>query len=111
MPACCRANRQQKRHTLRSIGYTEKIPAIADIILMNDVPHIDHPYEGSSAENASGLQTKDVRIKVAMMRTQWPSIRPSFFSSEIRHNDGSWRRNPTMASKAEDTQAFQFAFN
>ncbi|TWB92291.1 phycoerythrin-associated linker protein [Synechococcus sp. Ace-Pa] len=76
---------------LRSIGYTEKIPAIGRYNIDDDGAFtLITPYEGSSAEERIWFATKDVRLRVSMMRTQsGQGIVQASFSSEIRQHDGS----------------------
>ncbi len=76
---------------LRSIGYTEEIPAVGHYRLGDDGAFtLFTPYQGSSAEERIWFATKDVRLRVSMMRTQGgQGIVQASFSSEIRQQNRS----------------------
>ena len=71
---------------LRSIGYTEEIPAVADYRIDDEgMFTLITPYQGSSAEERIWFATDDVRLRVSMMRTQsGRGLIQASFSSEIR---------------------------
>ena len=71
---------------IRSVGYTEEIPAVADYRIDDEgMFTLITPYEGSSAEEKIWFATDDVRLRVSMMRTQsGRGIIQASFSSEIR---------------------------
>jgi len=94
---------------LRSIGYTEKIPAIGRYNIDDDGAFtLITPYEGSSAEERIWFATKDVRLRVSMMRTQSGQVSSKLLFPLKFASTMEVEKKPTMAAKAlSDTQAFQ----